>query len=150
MEVVGRKMNGAAIGEIPAPITSFPQHIMSFPQHIMSFPQHITSFPQHIMSFPQHIMSFPRRRESPVLRSTTYPWEHPSPRKVTGRIRRMVRGWRIQNPAFAGMMWVFGNVLAAMAAFVQFARSGFLLYALARVMQGSPSGGKRRERLRAR
>jgi len=128
MEVVGRKMNGAAIGEIPAPITSFPQHITSFPRHITSFP---------------------RRREAPVLRSTTYPWEHPGPRKVTGRIRRMVRGWRIQIPAFAGMTWVFGNVQAAMAAFVQFARSGFLLYALARVMQGSPSGGKRRERLRA-
>ena len=93
MEVVGHKMNGAAIGEIPAPITSFPQHIMSFPQHIMSFPQHIMSFQQHIMSFQQHIMSFQRRRESPVLRSTTYPWEYPSPRKVTGRIRRMVRGW---------------------------------------------------------
>ena len=129
MEVVGRKMNGAAIGEIPAPITSFPRHITSFPRHITSFP---------------------RRRESPVLRSTTYPWEYPSPCKVTGRIRRMVRGWRIQIPAFAGMTWVFGNVLAAMAAFVQFARSGFLLYALARVMQRSPSGGKRRERLHAR
>ena len=143
MEVVGRKMNGAAIGEIPVPITSFPQHITSFPRHI-------TSFPRHITSFPRPYSSFLRRRESPVLRSTTYPWEHPSPRKVTGRIRRMVRGWRIQIPAFAGMTWVFGNVLAAMAAFVQFARSGFLLYALARVMQGSPSGGKRRERLRAR
>ena len=47
--------------------------------------------------------SFPRRRESPVLCPTTYSWEHPSPRKVTGFIRRMVRGWHIQIPAYAGM-----------------------------------------------
>ena len=36
---------------------------------------------------------------------TTYSWEHPSPRKVTGCIRRMVGGWRIQIPAYAGMTW---------------------------------------------
>ena len=36
MEVVGRKMNGAAIGEIPAPITSFlpPSH-RSCPHHVI-------------------------------------------------------------------------------------------------------------------
>ena len=32
MEVVARKMNGAAIGEIPTPITSFPSLITSFPR----------------------------------------------------------------------------------------------------------------------
>jgi len=55
MEAVARKMDGATIGEIPAPITSF---------------QSLST-------------SFPRRRESPVLCPTTYSWEHPSPRRVT-------------------------------------------------------------------
>ena len=49
--------------------------------------------------------SFPRRRESPALRPPTYSWKHPSPHNVTGCIRRMVRGSRIQIPAYAGMTW---------------------------------------------
>ena len=35
--------------------------------------------------------------------SAAYSWEHPSLRKVTGCIHRMVRGWHIQIPAYAGM-----------------------------------------------
>ena len=43
-------------------------------------------------------------REPPVLCRTTYSWGHPGSREVTGCIRRMVRGWRVQIPAYAGMM----------------------------------------------
>ena len=49
--------------------------------------------------------SFRRKRESRGLRPPTYSWEYPSPHKVTGCIRRMVRGSRIQIPAYAGMTW---------------------------------------------
>ena len=37
------------------------------------------------------------------MRPTTYSSEYPGPRKVTGCIRRMVRGGRVQIPAYAGM-----------------------------------------------
>ena len=72
---------------------------------------------------------------------TTYSWEHPSPRKVTGCIRRMVGGWRIQIPAFAGMTWGRWGCSGRHGGLVQFARSGFPLYALARVIQRSPKAG---------
>ena len=101
---------------IPAPITSFPPRNTSspppshhsrlatrhsHPHHIIPTSQHV--IPAPITSFPPRNTSFPRRRESPVLRPTTYSWEHSKPHKVTGCIRRMVRGGRIQIPAFAGM-----------------------------------------------
>ena len=80
------------------PITSFPSPITPYPA------PPITPYPAPpITSFPAPITSFPRRRESCSLRPTTYPWAHPGPRKVTGCIRRMVRGECVQIPAYAGM-----------------------------------------------
>ena len=81
---------------VPAPSTSFPHT-----HHIIPAPS--TSCPRAHYVIPTPITSFPRKRESPVLRPTTYSWRHPSPRKVTGCIRRMVGGRRVQIPAYAGM-----------------------------------------------
>ena len=94
---------------IPAPITSFPspsRHSRPHPVIPVSHPVIPVSHPVIPVSRP----SFPRRRES--LRPVSGRRIHGntiSPRKVTGCIRRMVGGWRVQIPAYAGMtLWRAG------------------------------------------
>ena len=53
---------------------------------------------------PVSLLSFPRRRESPrPVSGRRIHGNTLRPRKVTGCIRRMVGGWRVQFPAYAGM-----------------------------------------------
>ena len=60
---------------------------------------HIIPVSHHVI--PASLPSFPRRRESP--RPVSGRRIHGNTRKVTGCIRRMVGGWRVQIPAYAGM-----------------------------------------------